>query len=69
MAPHQRHQSAVLGPDRIDLSPAGQEMVVDEPDNVEAIGHNQRLGEVLAGDGTVDHRQIHADNPNLLFSF
>ncbi len=69
MPSHQREQTAVLAARRIDLSPAGQEVVVDEPDDVEAIGDNDRLGEVLTHDGTVNHRQVHADDPNLLFAF
>jgi len=69
VAPHQRDQSAVFGAGRIDLSPAGQEVLVDEADHMKAIGHDHRLGEMRFDDGAVDHRQIHADHPDLLFAF
>ena len=69
MPAHQRHQSAVLGADRIDLPPAGQEVVVDQADHMEPVGHDQRVGEVFSDDGTVDRRQVHTDHQHLLFAF
>ena len=68
MAPHQREQAAVLGANRIDLSPAGQEVVIDEPDHVKTVGHDDRLGKMLSDDRAVDHCQVHAHDPHLLFT-
>jgi hypothetical protein len=69
MTPHQGHQAAVFRPNRIDLSPAGQEVVVDEADHMEAVRHDDRLGEVLADDRAIDDGQVHADYAHLLFDF
>ena len=68
MAPHQREQAAVLGGHRIDLSPAGQEVMIDEPDHVKTVGHDDRLGKMLSDDRAVDHSQVHAHDPHLLFA-
>ena len=68
MAAHQREQAAILGPDRIDLAPAGQEVMVDEADDMEAIGHDLRVGKVLADQRAIDARQIHADDPHAIFA-
>src|ERR1700731_1706982 len=40
MPAHQRQQPAVLAGDGIDLAPAVQEVMVDDADDVEAVGHN-----------------------------
>jgi hypothetical protein len=44
-------------------------VVVDEADYMEAVGDDQRLGKLLLHDRTVDHRQVHANDADLLFSF
>jgi len=41
MAAHQRSQATVFGTNRVDFPPTGQEVVVDEPDHVEAVGHDR----------------------------
>jgi hypothetical protein len=43
--------------------------MVDEADHVEAVGHDYRLGKVLADDRAKDRSQIHTDHANLLFAF
>jgi hypothetical protein len=53
----------------VDLSPTGQEVVVDEADHMEAIGDNHRIGKLFLDDRSVDSGQIHADDPDLLFAF
>ena len=62
MAAHQRQQSAILRPDRIEILPAGQKVMIDQPDHVEAVGHDPRLGKVLAHQGAITGGQIHADD-------
>jgi len=42
VSPHGRNQTAVPGADRVGFAPAGQEMMVHEPDDVEAVGHDRR---------------------------
>ena len=44
MTAHQLDQATMFGSHRVDLPPAGQEVVVDEPDDMETIGHDQGLG-------------------------
>jgi hypothetical protein len=44
----------MLGSDRVDLPPAGQEMLVDQ---------------IFADHGTIDCGQVHANYADLLFSF
>jgi hypothetical protein len=39
-------------------------VVIDEPDHVEAIGHDTRIGEVLTHERAVHTRQIDAHDPN-----
>jgi hypothetical protein len=59
MAAHQREQAAMFGSSGVDVPPAGQEVVIDEADDMEAIGDDPGLGEVLADDGAIHARQIH----------
>jgi hypothetical protein len=51
VAPHERQQTPALAGDRIDLSPAGEEVMIDETNDVEAVGDDARMGEVFAHDG------------------
>ena len=53
----------------IQIGPAAQEMMIDQPDDVESIGHDERIGEVRAHDRTIHRRQIHADHSNQILSF
>jgi len=57
MAPHRGRESAVLGSDAIDIAPARQEVVVNETNDVEAVGHDARVGEVQAYQGAAVRRQ------------
>lgn len=43
----------MLGTPGVEFAPAGQEVVVDEPDDVEAIGDDARVGEVFAHQGAI----------------
>src|SRR5689334_8521803 len=61
--PHQREQAAMLGSEGIDFPPTSQELMVDEADDVETVGHNLGLGKMLAHDGAIDAGQVHADDP------
>ncbi len=69
MAPHEGEQSAVTAGDRIEIAPTRQEVVVDQPDDVEAICHDAGIGEVLAHQGAVGRGQIHAYHPHFGFPF
>jgi hypothetical protein len=42
--------------------------VVDETDHVEAVGHDESLGEVELDDGAIDGGQVHADDTDLVFA-
>ena len=54
---------------RIDVSPAGQEVMIDEANDMEAVGHDARIGEVHADQGAIVRGQIHAHHPHLGFAF
>ncbi|HYI96811.1 MAG TPA: hypothetical protein VEX68_24935, partial [Bryobacteraceae bacterium] len=66
---HQRKQSAMFGSDRIEFAPASQEVMVDETNDMEAIGHDQGIWKMLPDDGTVYRSQVHADHADLRFAF
>ena len=51
-----------------DLAPTGQEVMVDEADDVEAIGDDLGFGKVLADDRAVDARQVHTDDADAVFA-
>jgi hypothetical protein len=53
---------ATLG---IQKPPGRHEVVIDEPDDVEAIGDDDRLREMLPDNTPVGCRQIHAHHANL----
>ncbi|MGB9457346.1 MAG: hypothetical protein WCB12_14960, partial [Bryobacteraceae bacterium] len=42
--------------DRIQFPPAGQEVVIDDADDVKAVGHNARVGEVQVDQGAPENR-------------
>jgi hypothetical protein len=69
MPAHQGKEAAVLGPQRIDLPPAGQEVVIHQADHVETISHDDGIREVFSYQTTVDSSQIHADDTHLLFAW
>src|SRR4051812_21348401 len=47
----------------------GEKQLSNETNDVEPVGHNQRVGKVLGDQRTVGGRQIHTDDTNLLFAF
>ncbi len=68
MAPHQREQAAILAADRVDLAPAGEEVVVDDADDVEAIGDDGRIGKLPLDQRAVGGREIDADDAHLVLA-
>jgi len=46
MTPHQREQAAILRTHPIEVSPAGQEVMIDDADHVEAVSYDACVGEV-----------------------
>src|SRR5512133_713405 len=68
VAAHQREQAPILGAGGIELAPERQEMLVDEANDMEAVGHDQGVGKVLAHDGAVGGGQVHADDADQLFA-
>src|SRR5689334_8642692 len=69
MTPHERKQAAMLGAGGVNLPPAGQEMVVDQANDVEAIGHDLGLGKMFAHQRTIDARQVHTDDADAIFAW
>lgn len=68
MAAHQRQQAAVPGTNGIDVAPAGQEVMVDEADDMEAIRHDAGIREVFAHHSTADRSQVHAHHAHRFFA-
>ena len=64
---HQGEQAPIPGSDRIQIAPAGEKVVIHQPNDMEAVGDNARLGKVFAHDGPVNSSQIHADHFDSLF--
>src|SRR5215467_1313232 len=58
----------MLGAGRVDLPPTGQKMMVDQTDDVEAIGHDLSFRKVLADQGAVSAGQIHANHSHPLLA-
>jgi len=69
MPAHPREQSSILGTHRIQISPAAQEMMVDQPNDVEPIRHDESVGKVFAHDRAIHRRQVHTDHTNQTLSF
>ena len=44
-------------------------MVVDEADDMEAVGHDHGVGKLRFHDRAIDRRQVHADDADLVFAF
>jgi hypothetical protein len=55
---HQRDQTAVFAGHWIQLPPKRQEVMIDEPDDMEPVGHNLRIREAFAHKGAVGAGQI-----------
>lgn len=68
VAPHERHEPTALGCFQVDVPPGREKLLCDEANDVEAIGHNQRVAKVLGDQRAVGGRQIYADHANLLFA-
>ena len=69
MAPHQRKQATIAGTHAIDVPPAGQEVMIDDADDMEAIRYDARVGEVFVNQGAVGRSQVHAHHPDQVFAF
>jgi len=50
---------------RVQVTPAGEKVLVDQPDQREAVGHNTGLRKVLVREGAIRTGQIHADQPDV----
>ena len=53
MSAHERKQAAVLAAVRIDGLPDFEEVMIDEADDVKAVGDDLGIGEETFGDGTI----------------
>jgi hypothetical protein len=69
MSAHQRKQAAIPAAFRIELAPAVQKMVIDEPDDVESISHDLRIGKLRADQRAIVGSQIHAHHADFGFPF
>src|SRR5690606_23382828 len=68
MTAHQAEQPTVLATFRVILLPELQEVLVHQTHHVEAVGHDDGIGEVLLSDATVRFRQIHHNHPHVLLA-
>ena len=66
MTSHKADQATVLATFRIVLLPDLQEVLVDQANDMESVGHDGRVGEVLPGDTPVGFRQVHDDHLNIV---
>jgi hypothetical protein len=64
----EREQAAIPGAAGIQLPPQGKEMMIDQANDVKAVGHDQSFGEVLLHHSPVTGGQIHADHLHLFFA-
>src|SRR5579862_2657128 len=60
VTPHQGKQPAILGANSVDIPPARQEMMIDEPNDMEAVGHDAGVRKVQPHQTTVAGGQVHA---------
>jgi len=44
-------------------------MMVDQPDDVEPIGHDQSVGKVFTHDPAIHRRQVHTEHTNQTLTF
>ena len=68
-APQERKQPPVPAVAGIDLPPELVDVVADQPDDMEAVRHDEGPREVPAHDGPIGARQIHAHHPHPLLAF
>lgn len=59
----------MLGSDRVEFPPASQEVMIEQPDDMETIGYDHGIRKMLSGDGAVHGGQVHANHANLVFAF
>ena len=69
MAAHQGKQASIPGAGGIEVPPTRQEVVIDDSDHVEAVGHDARVGEVQPDQRTIVGRQVHGHYPHLGSAF
>ena len=69
MSPHQGKQSAIPGADTIQVPPTSQEVMIDQTDHMEAVGHDACVGEVQPDQGAIVGGQVHAHHAHLGFAF
>ncbi len=68
VTPHQGKQSTVLGSDAIDSAPTSQEVMVNDTDHMETVGHAARMGEVEPHQSPVVGSQVHAYHSHVGFA-
>lgn len=68
MTAHQADQTTVLASLGIDLLPVRHEVLVDQSNHMEAVSHDQGVGEVLLGHSAIRLGEIHYNHPHLLLA-
>lgn len=68
VAAYQAQQAPVLATLGIMALPQLEEVLVDQPNDVEALGDDHGVGEVLTGNLAIGFGQIHHDDANLFFA-
>lgn len=68
MPSHEGQQAALPRASRIEVAPTGQKVLVNEANDVEAIGHNARVGEMFAYQSAVSGGQVHAHQTHPRFA-
>ena len=68
MSAHQADQPSMLAPLGIGVLPRSEEVLVNQPDYVEAIGHDLGSGKVLPSNAAVGFGEIHHDQLDVVFA-
>ena len=68
MSAHQADQPSMLAPLGIGVLPRSEEVLVNQPDYLEAIGHDLGSGKVLLSNAAVGLGEIHHDQLNVVFA-
>jgi len=68
MSAHQTDQASVSASLRVDVLPGVEEVLVDQPHNMAAIGHDLGAGKVLPSNARVGLREIHHDQLDVVFA-
>lgn len=69
MAAHQGEQSAVLRSDGVQIAPAVQEVMIHQPNHMEPVGHDQRIGEMFVHQRAIVGRQVDSHHAHQMFAF